>query len=480
MTTSTSKNFPAESKKSGKVNLPLEPGDVTKTWASKAFLFLLCFMLVMTTVAYGGVHQPILALFYAGAALVVILWAVDAFASGFLRYNRNLVQLPIIAAIVYGLVQIIPFGSIADVAGVAGVPRTISYDPYATRFAVIHLAALLVYFAAMLSFIDSGARIKKIVFLIIIFGAAFAFFAMIQYVMSPDKIYGIYEPHFARPFGSFVNPNNFAAFMEMTIALPLGLFFAGAVERDKKLLYITGIVLMGIALVMSGSRGGFISLVAEIVFLVLLTAKTEGTGKLALRIGATAALVVCIIAGTFLLGSEKSSLTRFAEGATRTDQMTSRTHLWGVTLGLIGRNPIFGNGLNAFGVAYTGLDTYSGLERAEQAHNDYLQTLSDGGIIGGIIGLGFLLLLFRGGVKNTGGGNTFRRGVAIGALAACFAVLVHSLFDFVLHTTAIAMMFLTMAALIFVSRKSGEEPEPARSPARSQERSANVMPLKRR
>ena len=42
---------------------------------------------------------------------------------------------------------------------------------------------------------------------------------------------------------------------------------------------------------------------------------------------------------------------------------------------------------------------------------------------------------------------TFRRGVTTGALAGCFAVLVHSFFDFTLHTTSNALLFLVLAAL---------------------------------
>jgi hypothetical protein len=37
--------------------------------------------------------------------------------------------------------------------------------------------------------------------------------------------------------------------------------------------------------------------------------------------------------------------------------------------------------------------------------------------------------------------------VATGALAGCFAVLIHSFFDFTLHTTANALLFLVLAAL---------------------------------
>jgi hypothetical protein len=39
-----------------------------------------------------------------------------------------------------------------------------------------------------------------------------------------------------------------------------------------------------------------------------------------------------------------------------------------------------------FGVAFTQFDTNSGLERVEQAHNEYLQVASDAGLVGIAIG----------------------------------------------------------------------------------------------
>jgi len=76
-----------------------------------------------------------------------------------------------------------------------------------------------------------------------------------------------------------------------------------------------------------------------------------------------------------------------------------------------------------------------------------LQTLSDGGIIGAALGLWFVLILFRRGFARRETRDHFRRGVVTGALAGCFAVLVHSFFDFTLHTTANALLFLILAAL---------------------------------
>jgi O-antigen ligase len=459
--------------------IPLEPEDVRKTWASKMIVFVICVALVLTTIVYGTVHQPTLALFYLSATLLVILWSLDALLSGFLRFNRSWLQLPFIAAIIFGLVQIIPFGSYSA-GGVEGIARTISEDPYATQIAVLHWAALLIYFAASLAFLDNTKRLRKVFYLITIFGFIFAFFAIIQAVLSPTKIYGIYESRLARPFGSFVNPNNFAAYMEMTIALPLGLFFAGAVEKDKKLLYITAIALMGIAVVLSGSRGGFISLLAEVFFLVILTTKAGSKGKL-LRWGAAGALLLSIVLGAFLLGSEKSSLTRLAEETSgKKDQSTSRTHIWGATLGIIAQNPVFGSGLNAFGIAYTAQDNLSGAERAEQAHNDYLQVLSDAGIIGGAIGIVFLVMLFRTGFEAVKTQSRFRRGLAVGAFGGVFAVLAHSMFDFVLHTTAIALLFVVLMAMLVNARKDEPAEERAEPERKRRSRSDNVRPLRRR
>jgi O-antigen ligase len=150
-------------------------------------------------------------------------------------------------------------------------------------------------------------------------------------------------------------------------------------------------------------------------------------------------------------------------------------------VGIIGQNPLLGSGLNAFGVAYTAHDTLSGIERAEQAHNDYLQVVSDAGIIGGIIGIGFLIVFFRTGLDSIKTHAKFRRGLAVGAFAGCFAVLVHSVFDFVLHTTAIALLFTILMAMVVNSRKrdgaAEEKPEPVR---KREPRSDNVTPLKRR
>ena len=426
------------------------------TWANRFAFVLICATIIFTTLAYGTVHQPVLALFYVVITAIMILWAIDGLKTGTIRFNRTLIQIPLLAAVVYGFIQIIPFGQIAETAGISGIPRTISVDPFATQMSALHFFALFIFFAAALVFIDSAERIRKLVGVIAIFGFVFAFFAILQSVLSPGKIYGIYETRFAVPFGSFVNRHNFAAYMEMTIALPLGLVFAGAVTKDKRLLYLTAIALMGVALLMSGSRGGLVALLAEIILLVMLTTAASSRKALILKVGFSVLLIGAIVVGSVFIGGE-SSLTRIAETASSKDVTTDRVHIWRVTMNVIAHNMPLGAGFGAFGVAYTPFDDNSGLERVEQAHNDYLQVAADAGIVGIIIGLLFLFWLFRLGLTAAKTENVYRRGVAVGALAGCFGILVHSIFDFVLHTTAISVLFITMMTLIVAAQSRYED-----------------------
>ena len=448
--------------------------EIEATWASKILFTLLCATIIFTTLAYGTVHQPTVAVFYLIAVVVGGLWAADAFTGGVLRFPKSRLLIPPAAAFLYALIQIIPFGSLADVANVANIPREISLDPFGTRVAALHFFALLLFLAAFLTYLDSAKRLRKIVGVITIFGFVFAFFAILQAVLSPSKIYGIYEVPYAHPFGSFVNRHNFAAYMEMTMCLPLGLMFVGAVGKDRKLLYLTAIGLMGVALILSGSRGGLVALLAAIFFLVILTTRSGNASQTALKIGLSVLLVATIIVGSALIGGE-SSLTRIAEADT---SATSRTHIWSVTLSVIANHLPFGAGFGAFGVAYTPYDSLNGLERVEQAHNDYLEVLATAGIVGLIIGGFFLYQLFGTGLRNAKTSNDFRRGVCVGALAGCFAILVHSLFDFVLHTTAIAMLFITLISLVAVSGTKFPDDRQENEPRdKRKRRSANVTPF---
>ena len=430
---------------------------IRHTLASRFVFLIICVAIVLSALAYGTVHYWALALFNLGALTILVLWIVDGWVLGTLRISRNLLQLPLLGTLLLGLVQLLPLRTIVAGSLSAEVTQALSLDPHSTRLVLIQLSTLLVYFAATLVFTDTPHRLHILVRTIMIFGFCLAIFGLTQSFTSPNKVYWIRELSQSTAFGPFINRHHFAGYMELTIALPLGLLFAGAVEREKRLLYGFVAGLMGVALVMTSSRGGIISLVAQIFFFVLVTSlwKPEIKHKRPrrsrfktglLRIGLGVALILGLLVGVLLLGGELS-ITRFIDSVNTDDPTTGRSHFWSVTLDIIRAHPWLGTGLGAFGVIYTHYDNRSGLFRLEQAHNDYLQVLSDGGVIGAALALCFVVLLFRFAFVRIKTKDAFRRGVVLASIGGCFAVLVHSLFDFTLHTTSNALLFLVLAAL---------------------------------
>jgi O-antigen ligase len=308
--------------------------------------------------------------------------------------------------ILLGLVQLLPLRSGVTGAGLmmAGV-RALSLDPYATRLVLVQVTALLIYFAAALVFIDTPHRLRLLVRTIIIFGFLLAVFGLTQSFTSPNRVFWVRELSQSTAFGPFINRHHFAGYMELTIALPLGLLFAGGVDRDIKFIYLFAAGLMGVALVMTNSRGGIISLVTELVFLVAVAGvrkhqkrheseRGQLSDNAAVRAALTLVLIVAVFGGVLLLGGE-GALSRFVGTVNTDDPTTGRAHFWNVTLDIIKAHPVIGTGLGAFGVVYTRYDSRNGLFRLEQAHNDYLQVLSDGGIVGAVLGLAFIIILAR-------------------------------------------------------------------------------------
>ncbi len=407
-------------------------------------------IIAVSTILYGAVHQGVLALLYFLIVLTSLLWFGDSLYRGMFRVSTEPIQLILYAAAIYGLIQVIPFG-ISGPGPLAGIPKTISFDPFATQVSSLHFVGLGLFFSLVLVSMDSASRLRKLASFITIFGAVFAFFAILQSLLNPTMIYGLLE----RPlsFGSFVSRNNFAGWMEMAVAVPLGMIFTGSVAQDKKLIYITASVLMGVSIVLSGSRGGLISLVLLIGFLVFVSYLQRDRGSVVLKAGLGVAILIAIVAGTAFVGGE-NTFTRISEGETVAEGVVTRPQIWRTTLRMIADNLPLGVGLGAYGVAYAKYDEASGFERVEQAHNDYLQVLSDAGIVGALLGIAFLFLLIRRGLQALKSANLERRGLATGALAGIFAALIHSLFDFNLHTAAVALLFLTLVGILVASNSS--------------------------
>src|SRR5215831_1574588 len=242
------------------------------TLASRLAFLTICAGVVLTTLAFGTVDAWALAVFAASAAGLVCLWCLDGITLRSLQLNRNALQLPLLGLIALGLIQLLPLRSAPDNAGLPlALSRALTFDPNATQLVLVQLISLFIYFAATVIFTDSPRRLRTLTRTIIIFGFLLAMFGLTQSLTSDGtRVYWFRQLTQSTAFGPFINRHHFAGYMELTIALPLGLLFSGSIEAAKRPLYAFAALLMGVALITTNSRGGMISLGAEILFLVVV------------------------------------------------------------------------------------------------------------------------------------------------------------------------------------------------------------------
>jgi len=434
---------------------------------SRIIFVLLCAMLVFSTVVFGAVDIWALGALSGFAGLISILWLSDAGLKKEFRFSPNKLQIPLLGLILIGLIQLLPLRSLDIPSALLDTPITssLSLAPYATRFAIVQLLVYFVFLAASLTFINSPKRLKFIVLTVIIFSSLMAVYGILQRLVNLEAIYGARLPGYAHPFASFINQHHFAAFMEMTVGLTLGLLFGEATKKDKRFLLVIASVIMGMAVILTGSRGGMIGFLGVISFVVTANLfkkpTTENDSDIKNKrnyrrnftfVAGGLALIIGLFGTIILLGGDESLLRGVGLQNNQDDFSSGRIHFWQVAWKIFLDNPILGAGLDAFGTAFTRYDTWNGYYRVEQAHNDYLQILADAGVIGFACIAAFIYLLFKQSIGViTKAKDGFQQNVAIGALAGCFGILLHSFFDFPLRTPSNSLFFLTLTALATIS-----------------------------
>ncbi len=446
------------------MDLP-KSGDETSRLNTIGFVWVLV-TAIIANIFFGGVSSGALGLLCVMLSLGVVFWIAESLFTKRLRYSVTPLQIPFLALIMVGLIQLLPLGGQAVSNDLLGVHASsaLTIDPYATNLSILKIVIFFLFFSSVLIYFDSPKRLRITVFVLVIFGGLMSFIGIIQKLSSPNIMLWIRQVDYAHPFASYVNQHHFAAFLVMMIALTLGLLFSGATRPDNRLLLIIAVVVMGCGIVFTGSRGALISLIAVLAFISFLNLRSELKTKAlnistALRskaivlIGANVALLVFLFLSVSWLG--RGNMVLRQTGIRGPEEFSNgRIEFWRNSLEIIRDNPIIGTGLGSFGVAYTRYDDWNGALRVEHAHNDYLEILATTGIVGFLIVAAFIFLLFRRGlqtISNTN--NPYRRGIAAGALAGCFGILVHSLFDFPLQTNANMFFFLICAALATVPVK---------------------------
>ena len=401
---------------------------------------MLLVLLVIAAIPYGTVEPWWKATFVCAVFAISILAIIDRLA-----IDGTPVLLPMLALSVLAFVQTLSFGS-QQVAGIA-VWNTISADPFQTRFFALQMLALSAWLALLYRYVTSERRIRVLVYTIIAIAVVSAVFGILRQATQHQTGFVLPLLRQNQGYGQFVNKNHFAYLMEMAFGLGIGMAIASRAKRERLLIYVALLLPIWTALVLSNSRGGILAMLVQIVSAALLLSSRSLS---ALRAVLLVVLVAGVLLGTFWVGGDR--LASNFENATRELNPTeaagvSRNEIWRATLKMFAAHPIAGVGLGGYWIGITAYHDASGLMTPQEAHNDYLELLSSGGLIGFAIGVWFAVLVIREARRNYDGSY-----VRLGAILGITGVAAHSLVDFGLHILINAIVLLSL--IVIATRKS--------------------------
>jgi O-antigen ligase len=364
----------------------------------------------------------------------------------------------------------------AAVVVVGDGAHPVSVDPDATRRALAFgtgvLALALVAAPAL-----RGRRLAQTAACVVVGGAvAVAVYGVAARALFGALLFGSMSVPTIAPFGSFVSKNHFAGYVEMATLLGAGLAWGLADEarRSKAALSWVGstragrvvvaagaTLVMGLAALLSLSRGGALSLAAGALGLVSLRAyvrRKTAPSRSPWIVGL--ALLALTAAALAALPPEARARLSTLAGMSRDNSGQFRLVAWGDTVRLWARSPLFGHGFGAYADALPPVKTGLGYVTVEHAESDVLELLAEGGLLGlllaGMALVAFARAVVRGLSRQS---DRLLRGLGLGAAAGAAALLVHSVFDFNLRIPSNALLFAFLSALALAAAGAAEPGE---------------------
>jgi len=378
---------------------------------------------------------------------------------------------------------------------------TLSLVPNFTLYELVRYVFYFLFAYLVYKHVSTRKRVKIFVF-VLFAGACFqSFYGLAEFFGGTRRIFGFQrDAYMDSATGTFINRNHFAGFLEMIFPVSMGYLLARASfftmkrggslkerilwfsqERLQKAV-VFGIIpiLIGVGIFFSRSRTGIFLFFASIFLMAVALSgvsgrraersaiksgrsnfipnsplprweRVQGEGETHSRrrpaptYGQALRTVLLVVGFAVILIGIRPIIERFSF-ATLAHEV--RPVYFKNTAAIIKDFPIAGTGLGTYFYAYPMYEKkYSG-DLLEHAHNDYLELLSEAGIVGGglmiVVAFGALIWLFARWAKRN---DHLVRGVGLGCLVGIASILIHSLTDFNLHITANAVLFVTLYAL---------------------------------
>jgi O-antigen ligase len=413
--------------------------EVLDRWCERAILWLVLVILVLGPVFYGAVRSLEFGIIAGLTSLVTVLWGVRLW----LNSRPQLLWPPICWAVLAFTLYALARYFTSDIE-------------YVARHEVLRVLVYAFLFLAVLNNLHRQESTQTIAFTLLFTAMAISFYAIYQFVTDSDRVWSLLKPYPHRGSGTYICPNHLAGFLE--ILLPLGLAYT-VTGRMKPLIrvligYMVLVILAG--LIVSLSRGGWLAAAASLVWFFGILMFQRGY-RLPAFLALSLILAVALVAIPRSFGLKLRMRRMVSEQGQVNDGL--RFSLWRPAIQLWQENLWWGAGPAHFDPRFHAYRPEGVQLSPERAHNDYLNTLADWGLVGtvlvasawvllgfGVAGTWSSIRLSSGDLGGKSGSNKFA--FVVGASGGLVAILFHSLVDFNMHIPANAILVVTLMALI--------------------------------
>lgn len=420
-------------------------------------------MLFLTPVPYGSVEPWSQAAFQCAVFALGFLWCIHAVLKGSLPSVDLRVFLPLIAFVAFALLQSLSWSQ-STVAGVK-VLNALSADPFESRIFALRLGALVLAGLLTADATNNSRRLFSLAGALIIVAILSAVFGIVRLTMQHGEGFVLESLHAGGGFAQFINKNHFAFLIEPAVGLLMAIILLSREAGSWRLIYLSGVILLWAALIMSKSRGGLLAVSVQVIVAVLFLIyrrtrheKLTRTRLIGIAAIAIIAIIVVVAGTTIWLGGDQLSTgvetaaTEMASNPDENHEGARRRDIWRATWQMAKAHPIAGAGLGGYWAEIPAYHDASGVLSPQQAHNDYLELLASGGLIGMGLFAWFLFALVQKARSALATLTGIHRVLAVGAIIGVVGVGVHSLIDFGLHLTGNALVFVMLLALLNVNK----------------------------
>lgn len=454
-------------------------------------------LLVLAPLPVGLVESWSLGAFEFLVGSLFLFWLIASRIRGTGSRRRSPLSLPVIGILAYYFLRLLPLGSIpspeeSHLLTLRSLIPAVSLDEFQ-----LFLTGAIIFF--LLTNLARPQDLRTFAIALLATVSVYSLFGLIQYNLSEYLLFGFHRPRvqIGNLSGTYVNPDHFAAVLELAIPLGIGLLvfvfprsqiskpgdtFIGRIrqrlsqgqEHSLAQYVLIGFLLFTIltSLIFTASRSGIVAGISTIIF-YLYRIRTRPQKRTLPRV-VIPLLILAFFAGLWI-GMEPV-FDKFSMTEAQLNSLNGRIPYWKTGLRIFSVHPFFGTGPETTRWVYPRYRDPDSPDNIQisHLHNDYIEFLSENGLVGTFLFVWLCVSYFRGlSSSSTRSRQHSRRRSRVGLLipayqAGLFAFLLHAGFDFIFQIPANFFLFIAFVAFSAAGPElqDGSPPLPQAPPPR--------------